>query len=53
NLIFSLSSERDGLASEVSTLHSAFRDFKEKMEAQQEAQAQELYNRVAELEAHT
>ncbi|GJR66942.1 hypothetical protein Tco_0013007 [Tanacetum coccineum] len=36
----------------VSTLHSAFRDFKEKMEAQQEEQAQELYNRVAELEAH-
>ncbi|GJR98667.1 hypothetical protein Tco_0270841 [Tanacetum coccineum] len=52
NLISSLSSERDGLASEVSTLHSAFRDFKEKMEAQQEAQAQGLYNRVAELEAH-
>ncbi|GJR69007.1 hypothetical protein Tco_0015072 [Tanacetum coccineum] len=52
NLISSLSSERDGLASEVSTLHSAFSDFKEKMEAQQEAQAQELYNRVAELEAH-
>ncbi|GJX87803.1 hypothetical protein Tco_0339817 [Tanacetum coccineum] len=52
NLISSLSSERDGLTSEVSTLHSAFRDFKEKMEAQQEAQAQELYNRVAELEAH-
>ncbi|GJY11965.1 hypothetical protein Tco_0381274, partial [Tanacetum coccineum] len=48
----SLSSERDGLASEVSTLHSAFRDFKEKMEAQQEAQAQVLYNRVADLEAH-
>ncbi|GJT76327.1 hypothetical protein Tco_1043052 [Tanacetum coccineum] len=42
----------DGLASEVSTLHSAFRDFKEKMEAQQEAQAQVLYNRVAKLEAH-
>ncbi|GJW15877.1 hypothetical protein Tco_0020010 [Tanacetum coccineum] len=40
NLISSLSSERDGLASEVSTLHSAFNDFKEKMEAQQEAQAQ-------------
>ncbi|GKE50681.1 hypothetical protein Tco_1481939, partial [Tanacetum coccineum] len=40
NLISSLSSERDGLASEVSTLHSAFRDFKEKMEAQQKAQAQ-------------
>ncbi|GJR81796.1 hypothetical protein Tco_0152581 [Tanacetum coccineum] len=39
NLISSLSSERDGLASE-------------KMEAQQEAQAQVLYNRVAELEAH-
>ncbi|GKA15261.1 hypothetical protein Tco_0695008, partial [Tanacetum coccineum] len=52
NLISSLSSERDGLASEVSTLHSAFSDFKEKMEAQQEEQAQELYNRVAELEAH-
>ncbi|GJZ95953.1 hypothetical protein Tco_0668287 [Tanacetum coccineum] len=52
SLISSLSSERDGLASEVSTLHSAFRDFKEKMEAQQEEQAQELYNRVAELEAH-
>ncbi|GJZ29261.1 hypothetical protein Tco_0573908 [Tanacetum coccineum] len=52
NLISTLSSERDGLASEVSTLHSAFRDFKEKMEAQQEAQAQVLYNRVADLEAH-
>ncbi|GJW09571.1 hypothetical protein Tco_1575398 [Tanacetum coccineum] len=36
----------------VSTLHSAFCDFKEKMEAQQEAQAQALYNRVAELVAH-
>ncbi|GJZ55538.1 retrovirus-related pol polyprotein from transposon TNT 1-94 [Tanacetum coccineum] len=43
NLISSLSSERDGLASEVSTLHSAFSDFKERMEAQQEAQAQELW----------
>ncbi|GJZ40423.1 hypothetical protein Tco_0586986 [Tanacetum coccineum] len=52
NLISALTSERDGLASEVSTLHSAFRDFKEKMEAQQEAQAQVLYNRVADLEAH-
>ncbi|GJS80712.1 hypothetical protein Tco_0730593, partial [Tanacetum coccineum] len=52
NLISSLSSERDGLASEVSTLHSAFSDFKEKIEAQQEEQAQELYNCVAELEAH-
>ncbi|GJQ98555.1 hypothetical protein Tco_0009694 [Tanacetum coccineum] len=52
SLISSLSSERDGLASEVSALHSAFSDFKEKMEAQQEEQAQELYNRVAELEAH-
>ncbi|GJS24268.1 hypothetical protein Tco_0452900 [Tanacetum coccineum] len=52
NLISSLSSEKDGLVSEVSTLHSAFRDFKEKMEAQQEEQAHELYNRVAELEAH-
>ncbi|GKG18360.1 hypothetical protein Tco_0372658, partial [Tanacetum coccineum] len=36
----------------VSTLHSAFRDFKEKIEAQQEAQAQVLDNRVADLEAH-
>ncbi|GJX82610.1 hypothetical protein Tco_0332091, partial [Tanacetum coccineum] len=52
NLISSLSSERDELASEVSTLHSAFNDFKEKMEAQQEVQAQVLYNRVAELKAH-
>ncbi|GKF09817.1 hypothetical protein Tco_0044041, partial [Tanacetum coccineum] len=52
SLISTLISERDGLASEVSTLHSAFCDFKEKMEAQQEAQAQVLYNRVAELEAH-
>ncbi|GJR46046.1 hypothetical protein Tco_1314149 [Tanacetum coccineum] len=52
NLISSLSSERDGLASEVSTLHSAFRDFKEKMEAQQEAQAR-VVHRVAELEAHS
>ncbi|GJT20442.1 hypothetical protein Tco_0890379 [Tanacetum coccineum] len=42
----------DGLVSEVSILRSAFRDFKDKMEAQQEAQAQELYNRVADLEAH-
>ncbi|GJR06571.1 hypothetical protein Tco_0529555 [Tanacetum coccineum] len=54
NLISSLSSKRDGLVSEVfSSLRSAFRDFKDKMEAQQEAQAQELYNRVADLEAHT
>ncbi|GJW99023.1 hypothetical protein Tco_0180831, partial [Tanacetum coccineum] len=36
----------------VSTLHSTFSDFKEKIEAQQEEQAQELYNRMAELEAH-
>ncbi|GJZ47913.1 hypothetical protein Tco_0601745 [Tanacetum coccineum] len=52
NLISSLSSEKDGLVSEVSILCSSFRDFKDKMEAQQEEQAQELYNRVAELEAH-
>ncbi|GJT01137.1 hypothetical protein Tco_0822306 [Tanacetum coccineum] len=52
NLISSLSSEKDGLVSEVSILRSSFRDFKDKMEAQQEEQAQELYNRVAELEAH-
>ncbi|GKD95383.1 hypothetical protein Tco_1375220, partial [Tanacetum coccineum] len=37
-----LTSERDRLTSE---------DFKEKAEAQQEEQAQVLYNRVAELEA--
>ncbi|GJZ66857.1 hypothetical protein Tco_0630097, partial [Tanacetum coccineum] len=50
--ITSLASERDRLASEVSSLHVGFKDFKEKMEIQQEEQAQELYNRVAELEAH-
>ncbi|GKG12599.1 hypothetical protein Tco_0346836, partial [Tanacetum coccineum] len=33
-------------------LRSSFRNFKDKMEAQQEEQAQEFYNRVAELEAH-
>ncbi|GKE30522.1 hypothetical protein Tco_1445906, partial [Tanacetum coccineum] len=52
SLITSLTSERDRLSSEVSTLHAAFQDFKEKAEAQQEEQAQVLYNRVAELEAH-
>ncbi|GKE72566.1 hypothetical protein Tco_1534607, partial [Tanacetum coccineum] len=36
----------------VSALHTAFQDFKEKAEAQQKEQAQVLYNRVAELEAH-
>ncbi|GJT77328.1 hypothetical protein Tco_1044053 [Tanacetum coccineum] len=41
--ITSLASERDRLASE---------DFKEKMEIQQEEQAQELFDCVAELEAH-
>ncbi|GJS43124.1 hypothetical protein Tco_0568167 [Tanacetum coccineum] len=50
--ITSLASERDRLASEVSSLRAGFQDFKEKMEVQQEEQAQELYNRVAELEAH-
>ncbi|GJS73103.1 hypothetical protein Tco_0705944 [Tanacetum coccineum] len=50
--ITSLASERDRLASEVSSLRAGFKDFKEKMEIQQEEQAQELYNRVAELEAH-
>ncbi|GKA47607.1 hypothetical protein Tco_0740490 [Tanacetum coccineum] len=52
SLITSLTSERDRLTSEVSTLHTAFQDFKEKAEAQQEEQAQVLYNRVAELEAY-
>ncbi|GJX09468.1 hypothetical protein Tco_0199327 [Tanacetum coccineum] len=50
--ITSLSSERDRLVSEVSSLLVGFKDFKERMEVQQEEQAQELYNRVAELEAH-
>ncbi|GJU52296.1 hypothetical protein Tco_1226010 [Tanacetum coccineum] len=57
--ITSLASERDRLVSEVcphllqvSFLCAGFEDFKEKMEVQQEEQAQELYNRVAELEAH-
>ncbi|GJX54258.1 hypothetical protein Tco_0282627, partial [Tanacetum coccineum] len=36
---------------QVSSLRAGFKDFKEKMEIQQEEQAQELYNRVAELEA--
>ncbi|GJR11623.1 hypothetical protein Tco_0794275 [Tanacetum coccineum] len=39
SLITSLTSERDRLASEVSTLRTAFQDFKEKAEAQQEEQA--------------
>ncbi|GKD05301.1 hypothetical protein Tco_1180275 [Tanacetum coccineum] len=43
SLITSLTSDRDRLTSE---------DFKEKAEAQQEEQAQVLYNRVAKLEAH-
>ncbi|GKE97623.1 hypothetical protein Tco_0020974, partial [Tanacetum coccineum] len=43
SLITSLTSERDRLASE---------DFKEKAEAQQEEQAQVLYNRLAEFKAH-
>ncbi|GJT65985.1 hypothetical protein Tco_1017465 [Tanacetum coccineum] len=52
SLITSLTSERDRLTSEVSTLHTAFQDFKEKAKAQQEGQAQVLYNHVAKLEAH-
>ncbi|GJQ94085.1 hypothetical protein Tco_0005224 [Tanacetum coccineum] len=52
SLITSFTSERDRLTSEVSTLHTAFQDFKEKAETQQEEQAHVLYNRVAELEAH-
>ncbi|GJY83049.1 hypothetical protein Tco_0496425 [Tanacetum coccineum] len=50
--ITSLASEHDRLASEVSSLRASFKDFKEKMEIQQEEQAQELYKRVAELEAY-
>ncbi|GJT98337.1 hypothetical protein Tco_1093855, partial [Tanacetum coccineum] len=49
SLITSLTSERDRLTSEVSTLRTAFQDFKEKAKTQQE---QVLYNRVAELEAY-
>ncbi|GKD36790.1 hypothetical protein Tco_1256997 [Tanacetum coccineum] len=52
SLITSLTSERDRLTSEVFTLHTAFQNFKEKAKAQQDEQAQVLYNRVAELEAH-
>ncbi|GJS17405.1 hypothetical protein Tco_0411877 [Tanacetum coccineum] len=51
-LITSFTSERDRLTSKVSTLHTAFQEFKDKAEAQQEEQAQVLYNRVVELEAH-
>ncbi|GJT61325.1 hypothetical protein Tco_1004858 [Tanacetum coccineum] len=40
SLITFLTFERDRLTSEVSTLHTAFQDFKEKAEAQQEEQAQ-------------
>ncbi|GJT37625.1 hypothetical protein Tco_0937490 [Tanacetum coccineum] len=40
------------LASKVSSLRAGFQEFKERMEVQQEQQAQELYNRVVELEAH-
>ncbi|GJY01911.1 hypothetical protein Tco_0360063 [Tanacetum coccineum] len=50
--ITSLVSERNRLASKVSSLRVGFKDFKEKMEIQQEEQAQELYNRMAKLEAH-
>ncbi|GKG44577.1 hypothetical protein Tco_0486015, partial [Tanacetum coccineum] len=50
--ITSLTSKRDRLASEVSFMRAGCRDFKEKMEIQQEEQAQELFNRVAEIEAH-
>ncbi|GJT73113.1 RNA-directed DNA polymerase, eukaryota, reverse transcriptase zinc-binding domain protein [Tanacetum coccineum] len=50
--ITSLASERDRLASEVSSLCAGFQDFKEKMEIQQEEQAHKLFNRVAELKAH-
>ncbi|GJT53640.1 hypothetical protein Tco_0988694 [Tanacetum coccineum] len=50
--ITSLASERDRHAFEVSFLRASFQDFKENMEIQQEEQAQELFNRVAELEAH-
>ncbi|GKF91777.1 hypothetical protein Tco_0275478, partial [Tanacetum coccineum] len=42
SLITSLTSERDRLTSKVSTLHTAFQDFKEKEEAQQEEQAHAL-----------
>ncbi|GJU70868.1 hypothetical protein Tco_1262273 [Tanacetum coccineum] len=57
NQVSSLSGEKSALTAEVSalkvsSLRAGFKDFKEKMEVQQEEQAQELYNRVAELEAH-
>ncbi|GJY35637.1 hypothetical protein Tco_0421015 [Tanacetum coccineum] len=42
SLITSLTSERDRLSSEVSTLHAAFQDFKEKAKAQQEERAWRL-----------
>ncbi|GJX07064.1 hypothetical protein Tco_0194996 [Tanacetum coccineum] len=50
--ITSLASERDRLTSEVSSLRTDFQEFKERIKVQQEHQAQELYNRVIELEAH-
>ncbi|GJX36970.1 gypsy type transposase [Tanacetum coccineum] len=42
----------DKIISLVSSLHASFQDFKEIMEIQQEEQAQELFNRVAELKTH-
>ncbi|GJT36914.1 hypothetical protein Tco_0936779 [Tanacetum coccineum] len=54
--VSSLSGEKSALTAEVFLYvlgcFVGFKDFKEKMEIQQEEQAQELYNRVAELEAH-
>ncbi|GKD94712.1 hypothetical protein Tco_1374549 [Tanacetum coccineum] len=47
-----LASERDRFSSEVSSLRAGFPKFKEKIEIQQEEQAQELFNRVAKLKAH-
>ncbi|GJZ34946.1 hypothetical protein Tco_0580763 [Tanacetum coccineum] len=46
SLITSLTSERNRLTSEVSTLHTAFQDFKEKAKAQQEKQAQGILGHV-------
>ncbi|GKG43806.1 hypothetical protein Tco_0482899, partial [Tanacetum coccineum] len=53
-----LAADKSLLRAEVSALKSVVSQkdtdsvFQEKMEAQQEEQAQELYNRVAELKAH-
>ncbi|GKA51381.1 hypothetical protein Tco_0744577 [Tanacetum coccineum] len=50
--VSSLFGEKSALTAEASSLRAGFQNFNKRMEIQQEQQAQELYNRVAELKAH-